>query len=121
LTFDIVSAQSQGFQTCSFAKASSKVKNPRSAPLHHFCQCSKGKIGRLPEALRDEVNIRMRNSETGRFRGLSISVEAIRIDCLVLAEGQSNWGLESPQYRQAGKPALRGNPAKSNHEVLKKS
>jgi len=26
----------------------------------------KGKIGRLPEALRDEVNIRMRNGETGR-------------------------------------------------------
>jgi hypothetical protein len=40
LTFDFVSAQSQGLQTCSFAKASSKVKNPRSAPLHHFCQCS---------------------------------------------------------------------------------
>src|SRR5450756_2741394 len=40
LTFDFVSAQSQGFQTFSFAKASSKVKNPRSAPLHHFCQCS---------------------------------------------------------------------------------
>src|ERR1700728_688959 len=28
LTFDFVSAQSQGFQTCSFAKASPKVKTP---------------------------------------------------------------------------------------------
>jgi len=31
---------SQGFQTCAFAKASPITKNPRSASLHHFSQCS---------------------------------------------------------------------------------
>src|SRR5450756_3109792 len=48
LTFDFVSAQSQGWQTCSFAEASSKVKNPRSVALHHFCQCSKHRYCSLP-------------------------------------------------------------------------
>jgi hypothetical protein len=36
-----VSVQLKGFQTCAFAKASPTTKNPRSAPLHHFCQCLK--------------------------------------------------------------------------------
>jgi len=36
LTFDFVSAQSQGFQTCSFAKASPKVKIPGSEWLKFF-------------------------------------------------------------------------------------
>jgi len=31
LSFGVVSAQLQGFQTCAFAKASPKLKNPRSA------------------------------------------------------------------------------------------
>jgi hypothetical protein len=32
----IVSAQSQGYATCSFAKASPKPKNPRSERPQHF-------------------------------------------------------------------------------------
>jgi hypothetical protein len=36
LSFGIVSAQSQGSLTCSFAKASPKLKNPRSAWLQFF-------------------------------------------------------------------------------------
>ena len=41
LVFGFVSAQLQGFQTCVFAKASPKTKNPRCPSLHIFCQCSK--------------------------------------------------------------------------------
>jgi hypothetical protein len=37
----VVSAQLQGFQTCSFAEASPKSKNPCRTPLQLFCQCSK--------------------------------------------------------------------------------
>jgi hypothetical protein len=44
LVFGFVSAQLQGFQTCAFAKTSPKTKNPRSATLHHFCQCSKERL-----------------------------------------------------------------------------
>ncbi|MEI6078987.1 MAG: hypothetical protein WCS94_25665, partial [Verrucomicrobiota bacterium] len=40
LVFGFVSAQLQGFQTCVFAKASPKIKNPRRPSLHLFCQCS---------------------------------------------------------------------------------
>jgi len=40
LVFGFVLAQLQGFQTCAFTKASPTTKNPRSASLHHFCQCS---------------------------------------------------------------------------------
>jgi hypothetical protein len=36
----VVSAQLQGFQPCSFAEASPKTKNPRCTPLHLVCQCS---------------------------------------------------------------------------------
>ena len=39
--FGLVSAQLQGFQTCAFAKASPKTKNPRCPSLYLFCQCSK--------------------------------------------------------------------------------
>jgi len=41
LVFGFVSAQLQGFQTCAFAKASPKNKNPRCPSLYLFCQCSK--------------------------------------------------------------------------------
>jgi hypothetical protein len=40
-SFGFVSAQLQGFQTCSFAKASPKLKNPRSAWLQFFFKRSK--------------------------------------------------------------------------------
>jgi len=36
LAFGFVSAQSQGFQTCSFAEASPKAKNPRCTPATSF-------------------------------------------------------------------------------------
>jgi hypothetical protein len=58
LVFGFVSAQSQGFQTCSFAEASPKPKNPRCTPPHLFCQCSKktdeagqNKVTRLAESI----------------------------------------------------------------------
>jgi hypothetical protein len=41
LSFGFVSAQSQGFQTCSFAKASPKRKNPRSEQPQYFFKRSK--------------------------------------------------------------------------------
>jgi hypothetical protein len=41
LTFGFVSAQSQGFQTCSFAKASPKVKIPGSGWLQYFLNRSR--------------------------------------------------------------------------------
>jgi hypothetical protein len=42
--FSFVSARSQVVaQTCALTEASPKIKNPPSAPLHHFCQCSSKK------------------------------------------------------------------------------
>ena len=46
--FGFVSAQLQGFQTCAFAKASPKTKNPRCPSLPLFCQRSKLLIGDIP-------------------------------------------------------------------------
>ena len=73
LTFDFVSAQSQGFQTCSFAKASSKVKNPRSATLHHFCQCSNFEHAALDVAFNHDHL----SGVLGGFTGCSRSLTAL--------------------------------------------
>ncbi|MEI6076139.1 MAG: hypothetical protein WCS94_11230 [Verrucomicrobiota bacterium] len=57
LDFGFVSAQLQDFQTCAFAKASPKAKNPCCPSLHLFSQCSSFGIG--------PANIKRRNVEIG--------------------------------------------------------
>jgi len=59
LVLGFVSAQLQGFQTCAFAKASPITKNPRSASLHHFSQCS------IPENNKSRSNLAVEPGQMG--------------------------------------------------------